>query len=386
MVFALLLLREELYLKLSLPSVSQTAGGEKIMRSHNNPYCCRYFVALLTASVLCLSPLSGSVRAQSGGTIDAGVNIPVRTNEEINVSKSDGRVFTGSVDEDVRDSRGGVALPRGTYVELLVRSVGEKEYALDLESVTVNGRRLAVEADNAAVAEERKEGIGANSRTGKYIGGGAAIGAVIGAITGGKKGAAIGGAVGAAGGAGVQVLTRGKTVKVPSESLVTFRLEQPLRTGVQDRGFSRNGWHYHPGYGTEAGNTAAFDAGLQAGRADRQRNRPFNSSATSWRGAELNDYQDGYERGFDESAARNSPADVDVRIGYDRNITWKGPKGSQVFVSMDDAPKRLFAEGASGTQAAPWIMAGHKYVFTLEDARGRELARDVNDLRQRRRR
>jgi hypothetical protein len=356
------------------------------MRSRNNPHFCRLFIALLMASLVCLPPLSGMLRAQSGGTIDAGVNIPVRTNEDINTSKSDGRVFTGSVNEDVRDTRGNVALPRGTDVELIVRKVSDNEYGLDLESVTINGRRLAVESDTAAVAGERKDSVGANRRTAEHVGGGAAIGAIIGAITGGKKGAAIGGAVGAAGGAGVQVLTRGKSVKVPSESLVTFRLEQPLRTGVSDRGFSRNGWHYHPGYGTEAGNTAAYDAGLQAGRADRQRNRPFDSRSPSWKGADLNEYRDGYERGFDESLARNPQRDFDVRIGADHNITWRGPEGSQVFVSMDDAPKRLVAAGTSGTQAAPWIMSGHKYLFTLEDSSGRELARDTRDLRQPRRR
>jgi hypothetical protein len=356
------------------------------MRSQNNLCFCRFFAALLMASVLCLPTLSGTVRAQSGGTIDAGVNIPVRTNDDINASKSDGRVFTGSVDEDVRDTWGNVALPRGTDVELLVRSIGDNEYALDLESVMINGRRLAVETETAAVAGERKDSIGANRRTAEHVGGGAAIGAIIGAIAGGKKGAAIGGAVGAAGGAGVQVLTRGKSVKVPSESLVTFRLEQPLRTGVQDRGFSRNGWHYHPGYGTDPGNTPAYDAGLQAGRADRQRNRAFNSRSTNWRGADLNDYQDGYERGYDESLARNPRPAADVRINADHTVAWKGNERSQVFVSVDDSPKRLFASGASGTQAAPWIMAGHKYVFTLEDANGRELARDVRDLRQTRRR
>lgn len=62
------------------------------------------------------------------------------------------------------------------------------------------------------------------------------------------------------------------------------------------------------------------------------------------------------------------------------------PRDLKVFVSMDDAPKRLFAAGASGTQAAPWIMSGHKYLFTLEDSGGRELARDIRDLRQPRRR
>jgi hypothetical protein len=251
--------------------------------------------------LLCLLPFSDAIRAQSGGTITADTTIPVRTNEEINVTKSDGRVFTGAVDEDVRDSRGQVALPRGTYVELLVKNVAPNEYALDLESVTVNGRRMGVQTDTAVVAPEKEEGIGANSRTGRYVGGGAAIGAIIGAIAGGKKGAAIGGAVGAAGGAGTQILTRGKAVKVPSESLVTFRLQQALRTGVADNGFSRNGWHYHQGYGTQAGNSPAYEAGLRAGRSDRGRDQPFNSRSTRWTAADLNDYQDGYERGYDES-------------------------------------------------------------------------------------
>lgn len=341
-------------------------------------------VAVLMATLLCFTPFNGTAKAQSGGTVEAGTTISVRTNEEINVTKSDGRVFSGAIDQDVRDTQGGVALPRGTYVEMIVREIGDNEYALDLESVTVNDRRLGVEADNSAVTAERKEGIGTNSRTGKYVGGGAVIGAIIGAITGGGKGAAIGAGVGAAGGAGAQVLTRGKSVKVPTESLVTFRLQEPLRTGVADRGFSRNGWHYHPGYGTVEGNTAAYEAGLAAGRADRANGRTFNSRTTQWRDANLREYEDGYERGFDESVVRNPRTDSDVRIGADHYIRWKGPAGSQVYVQEDDGPRRLFASGASGTQEAYWIRYGHKYTFILVDQSGRELARDENDLRQRR--
>ena len=352
------------------------------MRSHRNH---QSLLVLLAASLLCLLPFSDTARAQSGGTIPADTTIPIRTNEEINVTKSDGRVFTGAVDQDVRDSRGQVALPRGTYVELLVKNVAPNEYALDLESVTVNGRRMGVQTDTATVAPEKEEGIGANSRTGRYVGGGAAIGAIIGAIAGGKKGAAIGGAVGAAGGAGTQVLTRGKAVKVPSESLVTFRLQQALRTGVADNGFSRNGSHYHRGYGTEAGNTPAYDAGLRAGRSDRQRDQPFNSRTTRWTGSQdLNDYQDGYERGYDESLPRTggAPAPADIRIGADHYITWKAPASSKVFVQVDQNPKQLFSTDASGSQPAPWISSGRKYVFFIEDASGREIARDERDLRR----
>ncbi len=67
-----------------------------------------------------------------------------------------------------------------------------------------------------------------NKRSGKYMGGGAALGAIIGAIAGGGKGAAIGAASGAGAGAATQILTRG-SVKVPAETLLTFKLDAPLR-------------------------------------------------------------------------------------------------------------------------------------------------------------
>jgi hypothetical protein len=339
--------------------------------------------ALLLLSLLCLAPASQPATAQSGGTIDAGTTLPVRTNEEIKAASSDGRIFTGFVDQDVRDRQGQIAIPRGAYVELMVRGTSSNEYILDIESVTINGRRMGVEAATSVKAE--KEGLGVNERTGRYVGGGAAIGAIIGALTGGGKGAAIGGGVGAAAGAGAQVLTRGKNVNVPSESLVTFRLEQPLRT-APDTGFSRNGNHYHDGFGTTAGNTAAFDAGLKAGRFDKRSNRTFNAQTNAYRGNDLADYEAGYERGFDQSVPRTQPQSAGtIEIGADRYITWKGPAQSQVFVQVDNNPRQLFAAGASGSQAAPWITYGHKYVFTLEGPNGREIARDENDLRQRRR-
>src|SRR5207249_1890509 len=129
--------------------------------------------------------------------------------------------------------------------ELVVKKISDNEVALDLNAITVNGQRYGVESESAVVGSERKEGLGANKRTGKYVGGGAVLGAIIGAIAGGGKGAAIGSGTGAAAGAGVQVLTRGSSVKVPAESLLTFALAQPLRAGVVDNGYTRNGIHYH---------------------------------------------------------------------------------------------------------------------------------------------
>ena len=77
--------------------------------------------------------------------------------------------------------------------------------SVDLESVTVNGRRYMVSAE--AYDKSRGSGLGKNKRTGEYVGGGAALGAIIGAIAGGGKGAAIGAAAGGGAGAGTQVLT-----------------------------------------------------------------------------------------------------------------------------------------------------------------------------------
>ncbi|MBI2818280.1 MAG: DUF3011 domain-containing protein [Acidobacteria bacterium] len=188
---------------------------------------------------------SGARGGSRGGTIDTGTTISVRTNEPINAKNSDGQVFTGVVDQDVVDANGNVAIPRGSSVELVVKNLSNNELALDLESVTVNGQRYGITAGDSSLGSGKRDSIGANKRTGEYVGGGALLGAIIGAIAGGGKGAAIGAGAGAAAGAGTQVLTRGKSVNVPAESLLTFCLEQPLQMGAADNGFTRNGRHYH---------------------------------------------------------------------------------------------------------------------------------------------
>jgi outer membrane lipoprotein SlyB len=99
---------------------------------------------------------------------------------------------------------------------------------LDVESVTVDGRRYRVSTVDQEL-ENRREGVGANKRTGQFVGGGAALGAIIGAIAGGGKGAAIGAVAGAGAGAGTQIMTRGKEVHVPAETVLRFRLDRPLR-------------------------------------------------------------------------------------------------------------------------------------------------------------
>lgn len=178
-------------------------------------------------------------------TVGAGASIPIRTNGTIDAQISDGRVYSGVVEQDVPDQNGSVVIPRGSDAELIFRTMPDGDLLLDLESVSVNGQRFAVTSDAQRVSGEQRDGVGANRRTGEFVGGGAVLGTIIGAIAGGGKGAAVGAAAGAGAGAGGQMLTRGRRVRIPAESVVTFRLEQPLMMGVADNGYNRGGQHYH---------------------------------------------------------------------------------------------------------------------------------------------
>jgi hypothetical protein len=209
---------------------------------------------IVSAAVAATQPtLAQSRTLQTRTTIDADTTLIVRTNEAIDVKSADGLVFTGTIDQDVLDRNGDVAISEGSTVELMARKDGN-EMTLDLESVTVNGQRYAVLADQSTVGTSGQLGggartIGANKDTATFIGGGALLGTIIGAVTGGGKGAAIGAAVGAAAGAGAQIVTKGKSVYLPAESLVTFRLARRLNVGVEDTGFDRDNRHYHRDYG-----------------------------------------------------------------------------------------------------------------------------------------
>jgi len=183
----------------------------------------------LKTSLLLLAAALPSLAA----SIPAGADISVRTMDTIRADDADeNHVFPATIQRDVLDRDGKVAIPRGSRAELIVRRLSGNELLLDLRGVSVNGRRYVLDTEDmvqGADRDDRKDGVGENKRTGKYLGGGALIGGIIGAIAGGGKGAAIGAASGAAVGAGTQMATRGRSVRVPAESVLTFRLERPVR-------------------------------------------------------------------------------------------------------------------------------------------------------------
>jgi hypothetical protein len=171
------------------------------------------------------------------GVLDAGTMISVRTDQDIQSdSAAEGRTYPATIAEDVTGPNGRVIIPRGSEAELVIRQVNEGgrvsggNLMLDLQSVRINGTRYSVSTEDLQQGD--KSGIGANRRTAEMVGGGAVLGTLLGAIAGGGKGAAIGAIAGAAAGGGVQVLTRGREIRVPSESVLNFRLDQPLRLTV----------------------------------------------------------------------------------------------------------------------------------------------------------
>lgn len=175
---------------------------------------------------------NGRDRGAVYATIPSGSELVVRTNERIESSSAtEGRAYSAQVDRDVLDSAGNVIIPRGSGAQLVIRDVSRggtvsgPQMALDLQSLTVNGQSYYVSTQDV---QRGDQGVGANRRTGEYVGGGAVLGTLLGAIAGGGKGALIGAIAGAAAGGGVQVLTRGKEIRVPAETVLTFRLDQPL--------------------------------------------------------------------------------------------------------------------------------------------------------------
>ena len=170
----------------------------------------------------------------SSTTIPNGTELSVRTNEAIDSkTASVGQTFSAVIAADVVDSSGAVAIPKGSDAQLIIRSTSgggitsASDLVLDVDSVTVSGTRYLISTGD--LERQGGQGVGANKKTAIMVGGGAALGTLIGAIVGGGKGAAIGAAIGAAGGAGTQVLTKGKQVQVPAETLLSFKLDQDLR-------------------------------------------------------------------------------------------------------------------------------------------------------------
>jgi len=174
---------------------------------------------------------SAAPAASTGGdvTLPAGQPLLVRMIDSVDSAKNHvGDIFHASLETDL-NVNGTLVARKGTDVYgRLANSQksgnfsGKSELQLELTRLVIDGRDYPLVSSDYDV-----HGKSQGSSAAKKVGGGAVAGAIIGAIAGGGKGAAIGAAAGGGAGAGVQILTKGQQVKVPSETLLEFRLQQP---------------------------------------------------------------------------------------------------------------------------------------------------------------
>lgn len=169
-------------------------------------------------------------------TVPAGTSLVVRMGNTIDTKTATaGATFTGTLAHSVAVD-GEVAIPSGAAVTGSVvdskspgKFKGEGVLSVTLNSIEVGG--VPVNIDTSTYAQSVK---GKGKRTAVVTGGGAGAGALIGGLAGGGKGALIGGLVGAGAGAAGSAFTGNKDLRIPAESVVTFKLSSPItvkRTG-----------------------------------------------------------------------------------------------------------------------------------------------------------
>ena len=163
-------------------------------------------------------------------TVPAGTRISVRTIDGIDSRENHpGDRFKASLEEALVVN-GAIVVPKGAdiYGRLAESKksgtfTGKSELQLELTGIVVNGQTVPL-----VTGEYELTGKSKGASTAKRTIGGAALGGIIGALAGGGKGAAIGAGVGGGVGAGSEIITKGDQVKVPSETLLDFTLEQDV--------------------------------------------------------------------------------------------------------------------------------------------------------------
>ena len=168
-------------------------------------------------------------------TVPAGTLLRVRTTSTVSTRVNRAGETVRASLEDPLVMNGLVVAPRGSGVTLQVadsnkggRVKGRAHLALRLVSIQAAGVNKNVRT-NTLWYQAR----GTKKKDLAKIGAGSGIGAGIGAIAGGGVGAAIGAGAGAGAGGVLVLTTRGDPAVVPSESLLHFRLSEPLTVEVK---------------------------------------------------------------------------------------------------------------------------------------------------------
>ncbi|MBV8475736.1 MAG: BON domain-containing protein [Acidobacteria bacterium] len=163
-------------------------------------------------------------------TIPSGTTLAVRLVDAVDSERSQaGQTFHATLDSPLA-IEGDTAIPAGYDVEghvVDVRSAGkfagQSLLVLQLDRIAVGDKYYNIQTD-----QYKRQGNSRGKNTAEKVGAGAAIGAIIGGLAGGGKGAAIGAAAGGGLGGGVQAATRGQQIKLASETVLNFTLQNPV--------------------------------------------------------------------------------------------------------------------------------------------------------------
>lgn len=202
----------------------------------------RLMIAGIAAAAFSTCAPAANETASGGGaaaskTLKSGTTIDVTTTRTI-TSRSDaaGQTLMTTVDADVKNSAGRVAIPAGSSVALVIteiepaktKSAKDGSLTLRVDNVSVGGRSYPLAAEVTAVSHTLK-GRGVTVGEVEKVAAGTAIGAVAGRVIGGdSKGTIIGAAVGTAGGAIVANETASRDVVVAAGSPIELTLTGPL--------------------------------------------------------------------------------------------------------------------------------------------------------------
>jgi len=189
-----------------------------------------------TAERSALLSMTANSAAQSKKkiTVPAGTRILIRMIDSIDSSKQKtGYRFRASLEANLQ-AEDVVVAPRGNMVygrlaqaSSAGKMSGSSQLTLELTEIVISGTAYPLLTSTYEI-----KGKGEGKKTAGKVVGGAGLGALIGGIAGGGKGAAIGVLAGAVGGTALAASKKGEQLQIPSEFLLEFRLEQPVKIPV----------------------------------------------------------------------------------------------------------------------------------------------------------
>lgn len=190
-------------------------------------------ILTLVISMVTLTPFA-SAQKSNRVTVPAGTRILVRMVDSVDSSKQKaGFRFTATLEANLQAYETTVA-PRGTKLYGVLaqasssgRLKGSSQLILELTDIVINGTTYPLLTSTYEV-----KGKGEGGNTAKKVVGGAGLGALIGGVAGGGKGAGIGALAGAGAGTAISAAKKGEQISIPSESLLEFRLQQPVSLPV----------------------------------------------------------------------------------------------------------------------------------------------------------